>query len=124
MKTCLFLCFAAAFSLGVSGTATRAATVWTASGCGSEPSAPALDVSGVDKYNSSVDRAAAYEKAARAYNACVSKEANREETIASNEARDKISHIHEGSTAVQQRIAANFTKMTTTLKAAGNKFSK
>ncbi|NHO31759.1 hypothetical protein [Acetobacter fallax] len=123
MKTRLSLCITAMMTLAGASVA-RAESPWTASGCGTEPSAPSLDVSSVDKYNSSVDRAAAYEKAARVYNACVAKEANRQETIASNEARDKIGHIHDGSTDVQKRIAANFTKMTATLKTAGAKFSK
>ncbi|NHN83790.1 hypothetical protein GOB93_03925 [Acetobacter musti] len=124
MNVCLSLSLTAFLTIAIFPVAARADSAWMASGCGTEPSVPDLDVSSVDKYNSSVDRAAAYEKAARVYNTCVAKEANRQETVASNEARDKINHIHEGSTAVQKRIAASFTKITTTLKSAGTKFSK
>ncbi|WP_026396428.1 hypothetical protein [Acetobacter nitrogenifigens] len=117
----VFVALALVASLAVSNAA-RADDAWTASGCGSEPSAPSVDGSSVDRYNASIDRVSAYEKAARTYNSCVSKQANHDETVVSNEARDKIAHIHEGSVAVQKRIAANFTKMTAQLKAAGGKF--
>lgn len=98
--------------------------VWVPSACGTEPEAPAVDVSSVEKYNASVDKVSAYEKAARTYHACVSKAAVKEETAISNDARDKIAHIHEGSTAVQQRIGANFTQLTSALKAGGAKLQK
>lgn len=113
-----------ALSLGVLGTplAAHAEGAWTAQSCGAEPQAPSIDTSSVDRYNASIDRASAYEKAARTYNSCVAREANKQETAASEEARAKIAHIHEGSVAVQGRIAANFTRITTQLKAAGAKF--
>lgn len=97
---------------------------WVPAACGTEPDAPAVDVSTVEKYNASVDKVSAYEKAARTYNACVSKTALKEETAISNEARDKIAYVHEGSSAVQQRIGANFTQLTTALKAGGAKLQK
>ncbi len=97
---------------------------WLPASCGTEPTAPAVDVSSVEKYNASVDKVSAYEKAARTYNACVSKTALKDETAISNEAREKIAYIHEGSTAVQQRIGANFTQLTTALKAGGAKLQK
>ncbi|MFT8418225.1 MAG: hypothetical protein ABF636_05240 [Acetobacter sp.] len=97
---------------------------WVPAVCGVEPVAPTVDVSSVEKYNASVDKVSAYEKAARTYNACVSKVALKDETAISNEARDKIAYIHEGSTAVQQRIGANFTQLTTALKAGGAKLQK
>lgn len=97
---------------------------WLPASCGTEPAAPVVDVSSVEKYNASVDKVSAYEKAARTYNACVSKTAVKEETAISNEAREKIAYIHEGSTAVQQRIGANFTQLTTALKAGGAKLQK
>lgn len=98
--------------------------VWVPSACGAEPDAPVVDVSTVEKYNASVDKVSAYEKAARTYNACVSKTAVKEETAISNDARDKIAYIHDGSTTVQQRIGANFTQLTTALKAGGAKLQK
>ncbi|QHM92266.1 hypothetical protein [Acetobacter pasteurianus] len=98
--------------------------MWTASACGAEPVPPSVEVSSVDKYNASVDKVSAYEKAARTYNSCVAKAAVKEETAISNEAREKIAHIHEGSSTVQKRIAGNFTKLTTALKAGGAKLQK
>lgn len=120
----LFVCGLLVSAPALASAASAHDGAWAATGCGSEPSAPAMDVSSVDKYNSSVDRAAAYEKAARAYNSCVAKEATKQETAVSAEAREKISHIHEGSSVVQKRIAANFAKITTTLKAGNAKFKK
>ena len=104
--------------------AQAAEKMWTASACGAEPVAPSVEVSSVDKYNASVDKVSAYEKAARTYNSCVAKAAVKEETAISNEAREKIAHIHEGSSTVQKRIAGNFTKLTTALKAGGAKLQK
>lgn len=95
---------------------------WSAPVCGAEPTMPSLDVASVEHYNASVDKATAYQKAARAYNSCVSHAANKEETAISNEAREKIAYVHEGSQAVQKRIAANFTHMSATLKAGNAKF--
>ncbi|EHH69365.1 hypothetical protein [Gluconobacter morbifer] len=94
---------------------------WTAAKCGAEPQAPAIKAGTVAQYNDSVDRVTAYEKAARAYNACVSGQANREETAISQEASAKISHIHAGSAAVQGHIAASFQKLSTELTTAGRK---
>lgn len=110
-------------ALAESGSAHAAsAGGWGAPACGAEPAAPSVDVSSVEHYNASVDKVTAYEKAARAYNTCVARTANKEETAISNEAREKIAHIHEGSSAVQKRIAGNFVHLTASLKAASAKF--
>ncbi|MBS1015363.1 hypothetical protein [Acetobacter persici] len=108
--------------LADSGTARAATGAWGAPACGAEPAAPAVDVSSVERYNASVDKVTAYEKVARAYNTCVARAANKEETAISNEAREKIAHIHEGSSVVQKRIAGNFVHLTASLKAASAKF--
>lgn len=97
---------------------------WSAAGCGDEPSAPAVDVSTVQRYNASVDQVSAYEKAARTYNACVTRAAVKEETAISDEARQKIAYVHDSSAAIQSRIASNFTRLTTALKAGGAKLQK
>ncbi len=115
---------AAQFCSSVTMPAQAADKMWTASACGAEPVAPSVEVSSVDKYNASVDKVSAYEKAARTYNSCVAKAAVKEETAISNEAREKIAHIHEGSSTVQKRIAGNFSKLTTALKAGGAKLQK
>ena len=97
---------------------------WVAVGCGEEPKPPKIDVSTVQHYNMSVDKVSAYEKAARIYNECVSKAAMKEETKISNEARSKITYVHDGSAAVQKRISDNFVKLTTALKVGGAKLRK
>lgn len=97
------------------------ATAWTPAGCGREPPAPAVDTSTIDRYNASVDHVTVYEKAARSYNACVSKAAVAEQTAISNDARTRIDAIQAVSSGVQKRIAGNFTTLTTALRDAGPK---
>lgn len=103
------------------GTAGAAESGWSAPKCGAEPEAPAVKAGTVAQYNESVDRVTAYEKEARAYNACVSGQANREETAISQEASAKISRIHSASAAVQTHIAGSFQKLSSELTAAGRK---
>ncbi len=90
---------------------------WSAAQCGREPAAPAVDTTTIDRYNASVDRVTAYERAARSYNACVSKAATTEQTAISNEARTRIDAIQAVSSGVQKRIAANFGALTEALRA-------
>ncbi len=94
---------------------------WTAGQCGREPAAPAVDTATVDRYNASVDRVAAYGRAARSFDACVSRAAATEQTAISNEARTRIDAIQATSSAVQKRIAANFSALTATLRAGAPK---
>lgn len=91
--------------------------------CGQEPDAPVITGGDTAHYNASVDRFSAYEKAARAYNACVSAQASKEETAISEDARARIAKVHATSVAVQQRIAANFAKLSALLTAASHKLS-
>jgi hypothetical protein len=104
-----------------STTAGAAAGSWSPGNCGREPAAPVVDTSTIERYNASVDQVTAYEKAARSYNACVSKEATAEQTSISNNARSRIDSIQSVSAGVQKRIAANFTSLTGALRDAGAK---
>ncbi|MBS1069217.1 hypothetical protein [Gluconobacter cerinus] len=115
------LCGLSLLSVFAFGTASAAESGWSAPKCGAEPDAPAVKVGTVAQYNESVDRVTAYEKEARAYNACVSGQANREETAISQEASAKISRIHSASAAVQTHIAGSFQKLSSELTAAGRK---
>ncbi|MFT9448459.1 hypothetical protein [Gluconobacter japonicus] len=115
------LCGLSLLSVLAAGTATAADSGWSAPKCGAEPTAPTVKAGTVAQYNESVDRVTAYEKEARAYNACVSGQANREETAISQEASARISHIHTASAVVQSRIAGSFQKLSTELTAAGRK---
>lgn len=92
--------------------------------CGSEPEAPMISTKDASSFNASVDKFQAYEKAARAYNICVSKAASAEETAISNEARAKIAKVHSQSTDIQQRIAANFKKISGELQDGAKKLGK
>jgi hypothetical protein len=94
---------------------------WNPSQCGREPVAPGVDTSTVDRYNASVDRVTLYEKAARTFNACVSKAATIQQTAISNEARTRIDAIQTVSGGVQKRIAGNFASLTTALRAGAPK---
>lgn len=115
------LCGLSLLSVFTFGTASAAESGWSAPKCGAEPDAPAVKAGTVAQYNESVDRVTAYEKEARAYNACVSGQANREETAISQEASAKISRIHSASAAVQTHIAGSFQKLSSELTAAGRK---
>ena len=101
-----------------------AGRAWAPQNCGSEPVAPAVDVSTVERYNASVDKVTAYQKEARAYNSCVVRSAMHEETAISEDAKERIAFVHDSSTAVQKRIAANFEKLTATLKAGNARLQK
>lgn len=104
-----------------SATAGPGAGGWSPGNCGREPAAPVVDTSTIDRYNASVDQVTSYEKAARSYNACVSKEATAEQTAISNAARSRIDSIQAVSAGVQRRIAANFTSLTAALRDASPK---
>ncbi|GAJ28988.1 hypothetical protein [Acidomonas methanolica] len=89
--------------------------------CGAEPEAPPVSTKDVEHYNASVDRFQSYEKDARAYNACISAAARKEESAISDEAGARIAKIHAQSVAVQQRIADNFRKIGAALAAGAKK---
>ena len=94
---------------------------WSAPGCGHEPGPPAVEAGSVDRYNASIDRVSAYDKAARAYTACVSRQAVADQSAISNDARSRMAVINGAATAVQKRIAANFGALSAQLRAAGQK---
>ncbi len=99
----------------------HAAAGWTASGCGREPAPPAVESGSVSQYNSSIDKVSAYDKAARAYSACVNRQAGSEQTAISNEARARMAVINAGAASVQRRIAGNFSALSAQLHSAGQK---
>lgn len=107
---------------GLIPVANAADTPWSAAKCGVEPAPPSLHVATVAQYNETVDHVSSYEKQARAYNACVASAANRAETSVSEEARERIAHIHETSSSVQARIATTFKKLSASLAVAGKRF--
>ena len=94
---------------------------WSAPSCGHEPGPPVVEAGSVDRYNASIDRVSAYDKAARAYTACVSRQAVADQSAISNDARNRMAAINGAANAVQKRIAANFSALSAQLRAAGQK---
>ena len=101
--------------------APAAAAGWSAPNCGHEPAPPVVESGSVDRYNASIDRVSAYDKAARAYSECVSRQAVAEQSAISNDARARMAVINNAANAVQKRIAGNFGALSAQLKAAGQK---
>ncbi len=96
-----------------------AASAWSPSGCGHEPFPPAIEGGTVQRYNSSIDRAGAYEKAARAYSSCVTREALAQQNAISSAARARMDAINAVAVSVQKRISGNFGALSAQLKSAG-----
>ncbi|MDI2090442.1 hypothetical protein [Commensalibacter oyaizuii] len=107
-------------ALGMTASGAVYAQDWAAN-CGREPKAPALNVSNVTNYNNSVEHFSAYDKAARAYYACVAKQAHAKQTAISQKAKAEMEPYQKATTEIRSRITANLTKMQTELKAAGKK---
>ena len=103
------------------GPALAAQPGWSASNCGHEPGPPVVEAGSVDRYNASIDRVSAYDKAARAYSTCVSRQAVAEQSAISNDARSRMAVINNAATMVQKRIASNFGALSAQLRAAGQK---
>ena len=119
MRSAWFACVACMLLSG--GPALAAQAGWSAPACGHEPGPPAVEAGSVDRYNASIDKVSAYDKAARAYSACVSRQAVAEQSAISNDARSRMAVINGAATAVQKRIATNFGALSAQLKAAGQK---
>ena len=100
-----------------------AAANWSPSGCGHEPAPPVIEAGSVQRYNASIDRASAYEKTARAYSACVTREALAQQNAISNAARARMDAVNATAVSVQKRIAGNFSALSAQLKSAGRKLS-
>jgi hypothetical protein len=103
------------------GHALAAQAGWSAPGCGHEPDPPVVEAGSVERYNASIDKVGAYEKAARAYSACVSRQAVAEQSAISNDARSRMGVINGAATQVQKRIAGNFGALSAQLRTAGQK---
>ena len=105
----------------LSGAAPALAAGWSASSCGHEPAPPAVTGGSVDRYNASIDRVASYDKAARAYSDCVSRQSVAEQSAISSDARARMAAINQGAVSVQKRIGGNFAALSAQLRAAGQK---
>lgn len=102
------LFFAAAMMLAaVSGTAgTIANGVWSPSGCGTEPVVPVIDQSSVEAYNQSVKAINDWQQQANAYNGCVIKEANTDNSLIANAANDEQARLRAAIEKIQAETTA------------------
>lgn len=119
MRSVRSVCAVCVFLSG--GPALAAQAGWSAPNCGHEPGPPPVEAGSVERYNASIDKVSAYDKAARAYSGCVSRQAVSEQSAISNDARSRMAAINNAATAVQKRIAANFGALSAQLRAAGQK---
>jgi len=101
-----------------------AADAWSPRECGTEPARPVLDLSDRAKYNRSADVVNEYEGKAKAWDACVMKQANTDMEAISAAAKTRMAGISHEATQIQSRVYAGFTEYTAQFKAAQERFEK
>ncbi len=102
------LFFTAALMLAtVSGTAgTIANGGWLPSGCGTEPAVPVIDQSSIDAYNQSVKVINDWQQKATAYNGCLIKEANADNSLIANSANEEQARLRTAIEKIQAETTA------------------
>lgn len=107
------LFFTAALMLAtVSGTAgTIVNGSWSPNSCGTEPVVPVIDQSSVDAYNQSVKAINDWQQKAHAYNGCLIKEANADNSLIANIANDEQARLRAALEKIQAETAAAKTKL-------------
>ena len=103
---------------------TPGATSWTPTECGAEPEKPVVDLSDLAKYNKSIDDLKEYEERAKAWNTCVTREANAAMAAVNNDAKARMTVISESAKQIQTRLWAGFQGYTEQFKAAQERLSK
>ena len=103
---------------------TPATGTWSPQECGAEPARPVLDLSDRAKYNRSADVVNEYEGKAKAWDACVMKQANSDMEAISAAAKSRMAGISHEATQIQSRVYAGFGEYTTQFKAAQERFEK
>lgn len=93
-----------------------AAGGWVPRGCGAAPVAPKVDSADVSRFNASVDRVNAYEKAARTYATCVSAASAKEQAAISADASARMHRVHDSATQVQKQVSEQFTRLSAEMK--------
>ncbi len=109
---------------GTPGSAGAAAGAWSPEECGAEPARPVLDLGDRAKYNHSADVVNEYEGKAKAWDACVMKQANADMEAISAAAKSRMAGISHDATQIQARVYAGFGEYTTQFKAAQERFEK
>ena len=89
---------------GTAGTITNGG--WSPSGCGPEPAVPVVDQSSVDAYNQSVKAINDWQQKANAYNGCLIKEANVDNTLIANSANDEQARLRAAIEKIQAETTA------------------
>lgn len=111
MRKQLFLS-AAMMLTAISGTAgTIANGAWSPSGCGAEPVVPVIDQSSVDAYNQSVKAINDWQQKAHAYNGCLIKEANADNSLIANSANDEQARLRAAIEKIQTETTAAKAKL-------------
>ncbi len=107
------LFFTAAMMLtAVSGTAgTITNGVWTPSSCGTEPVVPVIEQGSVDAYNQSIKAINDWQQKANAYNGCLIKEANADNSLIANAANDEQARFKATIKKIQAETTAAKAKL-------------
>ena len=107
------LFFTAAIMLTtVSSTAgTLSNGAWSPSGCGTEPVAPVVDPSNIDTYNESVKAIYDWQQKANAYNSCLIKEANADNSLIADSANEEQVRLRVAIEKIQSETIAAKAKL-------------
>jgi len=98
--------------VAVSGTAgTIANGAWSPSGCGDEPAFPSIDQSSVAAYNQSVQAINDWQQKAHAYNDCLIKEANTDNSLIANAAKAEQARLRAAIEKIQAEAATAKAKL-------------
>ncbi len=84
---------------------------WLPSGCGAEPSVPVIDQGSVDAYNQSIKAINDWQQKTNAYNGCLIKEANADNTLIANAANDEQARLKASIGKIQAETAAAKAKL-------------
>lgn len=96
----------------VSGTAgTIINGAWSPSACGTEPAVPVIKQGSVDAYNQSIKAINDWQQKANAYNGCVIKEANADNSLIANAANNEQAKFKVTIEKIQAETAAARAKL-------------
>ncbi|MCX7100872.1 MAG: hypothetical protein NTX38_05125 [Methylobacter sp.] len=94
---------------GMAGTITNG--VWSPNSCGAEPAIPAIEQGSVDEYNQSIKVINDWQQKANAYNGCVIKEANTDNTLIANAANIEQANFKATIEKIQAETTAAKAKL-------------
>ncbi|MGR9015113.1 MAG: hypothetical protein ACU83U_15870 [Gammaproteobacteria bacterium] len=94
---------------GMAGTITNG--TWSPSACGTEPEVPVIDQSSVEAYNNSVKAINDWQQKANAYNGCLIKEANADNTLIANSANEEQARLRAAIERIQAETTAAKAKL-------------